>query len=142
MAKTKRKRPPQAQVDLAHQVVGIIQQEYSGPIPPPDALEKYNRIIPNGADRIMTMAEEQSKHRRELEKTALNSDSRNSFLGILSALTIGLGTIVTGGIIISKGHAWPGTILGSAGLVGLVSVFIYGTQQRRSERQAKAAMMH
>ncbi len=133
-------QPSVSQNELAQQVVGIIQQSYSGPLPPPDTLEQYGKIIPNGAERIMTMAEEQGRHRRELEKKALNTDSRNSLLGIISALLIGLTTVITGGIVISKGFSWPGTILGSAGLIGLVSVFIYGTKQRRQERQTKSQL--
>ena len=127
----------QTQAELAHEVVSIIEQHYSGPLPPPQALEQYNNIIPNGAERIMVMAENQSEHRRNLETKALSTDSRNSLLGIICAFVLGLSTVVIGGLIIYNGHAWPGTILGSSGLVGLVSVFIYGTNQRRAERESK-----
>jgi len=119
-------------------VRAIIRQEFSGPLPPPSALEKYNEIIPNGAERIMAMAEEQSKHRRALETKALNTDSRNSLLGVVFAFILGLTAIVAGVIVVFTGHSWPGTILGSAGLVGLVSAFIYGTRERRKERENKA----
>lgn len=30
---------------------------HSGPLPPAEDMEKYNKVIPNGADRIMIMAE-------------------------------------------------------------------------------------
>ena len=124
---------------LTHQEIrGIIRQEYSGPLPPPDAIQKYDEIIPNGAERIMAMAEKQSEHRQQLEKKALDTDSRNSLLGVIFAFILGLLTIVAGVIVILTGHSWPGTILGSAGLVGLVSVFIYGTRERRKERENKA----
>jgi uncharacterized membrane protein len=140
MGKSRKHRPPQVQTApaLAQEVVSIIRQEYSGPLPPPAVLEQYNAVIPNGAERIMVMAEEQSKHRQSLEKKALNTDSRNSLCGIIFALLLGLATIVMGGYVIINGYSWGGTILGSAGLVGLVSVFIYGTRQRRAERERKA----
>lgn len=127
----------QSQQELAQEVVGFVAASFSSPLPPPEILEKYGKIIPNGAERIMVMAEAQSAHRRDLEKTVMATDSRNSLLGIVSALILGLVTIVTGGLIIYAGHAWPGTIIGSAGLTGLVSVFIYGTKQRRQERETK-----
>jgi uncharacterized membrane protein len=44
---------------------------FSGPLPPPSILGKYNDILPNGAERIMKMAENQSTHRIELEKLAI-----------------------------------------------------------------------
>lgn len=40
------------------------QISFSGPIPHPDLLAQYDQIIPNGADRILLMAEAQSRHRR------------------------------------------------------------------------------
>jgi uncharacterized membrane protein len=124
--------------ELAQEVIGIVQQSFSGPIPPPNILAEYSKIIPNGAERIMIMAEEQSKHRRELEKKVIETDSRNSFLGVIFAFVLGMTTIITGGIVVIKGYTWPGTVLGSAGLVGLVSTFIYGTRERRKERESKA----
>ena len=39
---------------------------FSGPLPPPTILNKYNEIIENGAERIMKMAENQSEHRIKL----------------------------------------------------------------------------
>lgn len=139
MSKEQDKHPveAQAQTELALEVGAIIEQHYSGPLPPPQALERYNDIIPNGADRIMVMAEKQGAHRQELEKKALGTDSRNSFLGICSAFIIGMSTIIVGGIVILYDHEWSGGFLGFAGLFGLVYVFIYGTKQRRAERETK-----
>lgn len=36
---------------------------YSGPIPPPEAFEKYEKVLPGAADRIMKMTERQQEHR-------------------------------------------------------------------------------
>jgi uncharacterized membrane protein len=123
---------------IDQQVRAIITQEFSGPLPPPNALEKYNVIIPNGAERIMKMAEEQSQHRRNLESKVINTDSRNSLLGVIFAFLLGATTIIIGGIVVLHGYEWSGSFLGSVGLVGLVSVFIYGTRERRKEREGKA----
>lgn len=35
---------------------------YEGPIPPAPMMAEFDRIIPNGADRIMKMAEKQQDH--------------------------------------------------------------------------------
>jgi uncharacterized membrane protein len=55
--------PPSAAIAVTHQSVS-----FSGPLPPPALLAKYNEVIPNGAERIMAMAERQSAHREFLEK--------------------------------------------------------------------------
>lgn len=36
---------------------------YQGPIPPPEVLEKYEKISPGFADRIVKMAEIEQEHR-------------------------------------------------------------------------------
>ncbi len=46
---------------------GIRQELYSGPIPHPDLLKKYDSVIPGLAERIVAMAEEEQKHRHKLD---------------------------------------------------------------------------
>jgi len=41
---------------------------YQGPITPPELLRQYDEIVPGAADRILEMAEEQSKHRQSCER--------------------------------------------------------------------------
>ncbi|EFV01877.1 hypothetical protein HMP0721_1271 [Pseudoramibacter alactolyticus ATCC 23263] len=38
-----------------------------GPLPALEELEAYDRVVPGSAERIIAMAEEQSKHRRAKE---------------------------------------------------------------------------
>ena len=47
--------------------VTIAASRFSGPIPPPDLLRKYEEINPGFADRIMRQAEAQTAHRIEIE---------------------------------------------------------------------------
>ncbi|MBK9960538.1 MAG: DUF2335 domain-containing protein [Saprospiraceae bacterium] len=46
----------------------ITSRTWTGPVPPPEELGKFNDVAPNGADRIIRMAEERNKHDMELEK--------------------------------------------------------------------------
>jgi uncharacterized membrane protein len=117
---------------------GIIGQAtasvYSGPIPPPDLLAKFGEIIPNGADRILKMAEEQSKHRRCIEKWAVIGGTILSYVGVGCAMIIAFGTLYFGSQLIREGHAIYGSVFAGSGLIGLVTAFIYGTRSRREER--------
>ena len=49
-------------------VMEMIQGEFSGPIPPPNIIEGYEKIVPGSADRIISMAERQSEHRQKMEQ--------------------------------------------------------------------------
>jgi len=59
---------------------------YIGPLPLPGMMAEYDRIIPNGAERIMVMAEEQLKARISNENYALREDSSKGCMGSLTRL--------------------------------------------------------
>ena len=62
--------------------ISILQStSHSGPLPSPDDLKKYDVIIPNGADRIMIMAERQNQHRIDIEKSVIKSNNTQSGTG-------------------------------------------------------------
>ena len=114
-----------------------IQKTHSGPLPPPEQLEKYSEIIPNGADRIMAMAEKQQAHRIELEKIAVNQQLTQSKRGQTFGFLIGLFAIGGGVACILMGHEWSGAFIGGGGITGLVSVFVLGKKQQRQSLQEK-----
>jgi uncharacterized membrane protein len=104
--------------------------EHQGPLPQWEDLEKYGQIIPNGADRIMVMAEKQQEHRMSLETAAISEQLKQSKRGQIFGLLIGLTAIIGGATCISLGHEWSGAILGGGGLTGLVSVFVIGKKKQ------------
>lgn len=109
--------------------------EYSGPLPPPGALEKYEQILPGAAERILKLAEDQSKHRQSLEKKVIDQDVRNSLLGIICAFLVSVSFIIASAYTTVNGHPVVGSLIGSGGLTGLVAVFIYGSRARMKERR-------
>lgn len=119
------------------QLMAVQVTSHSGPIPDPENLARYNEIIPNGADRIMTMAEKQQDHRIALEKKVVGRQTFQSGVGQVFGLIIGLAAILTGGYCILEGHEVGGSILGGAGLTGLVSVFVIGKRTQRQSLQQK-----
>ena len=69
-----------------------IIQATESPYPLSSELEGYERVLPGAADRIFTLVEEESKHRRELERMALQKESRDSLCGLIFAFIISLPT--------------------------------------------------
>src|SRR6266852_287321 len=99
-----------------------IQEEssFAGPIPPPAILEQYSRIIPNGGERIMRLAEEEALHRRTLEIKVIDggivddkaraSERRR---GQWFAFIIVLCTLLVAAFAVKEAHPVVGTIFGT-----------------------------
>lgn len=104
-------------------------------MPPPVILQQYNQIVPGSAERIISMAEEQSKHRRDLESRVIKSGIENSKLGIWCGLAIGLVGLISTTLIAIFGNPVLSGFIGFGTLGSLVGVFIYGSQQRKQERE-------
>lgn len=118
---------------LFYSQISIQQKTHSGPLPDPETLVQYNSIIPNGADRIMTMAEKQQDHRIDIEKAVITSQNRQSQLGQIFGLVIGLFGIVCGTFLAYKGETVVGSIIAGGTVVSLVSVFVIGKRKQKKE---------
>jgi len=54
-----------------------VRATFIGPIPPPDILRGYDKVLPGLADRIVGMAEAEGSHRRDQERLALDAEIEN-----------------------------------------------------------------
>ena len=120
------------------QITGKKITAHQGPLPYWQDLEKYGKIIPNGADRIMSMAEKQQEHRMSLETTAIKEQLTQSKRGQIFGLLVGLIAIMGGVVCIMFGHEWSGAFLGGGGLTGLVSVFVIGKKRQAQSLEDKS----
>ena len=98
---------------------------FSGPIPPPQMLHQYDKVLPGAAERIVSMAEKQSNHRQSMERTLVLSDTNNARLGLIFSFILVVSTIGAGTFLICIGKEAQGltAIIGAIGSV--VAVFIY-----------------
>jgi uncharacterized membrane protein len=113
----------------------IVQQSafFSGPLPPPAILAQYDSVVPGAAERILKMAEEQSKHRRDLESQVIAADIANARKGLMFGFIIGVVGLLAALIAALYGKEWVGSVLGVGTLVSLVGTFVYGSQRKAQE---------
>ena len=57
-------------------------QQYSGPLPHPNDLIRYNDAVPNAAERIIAMAESEMQHRHKQEEVLLRNRVRVTYVSI------------------------------------------------------------
>lgn len=110
--------------------------EFSGPLPPPEILQGYERILPGSADRIISMAERQSEHRQALERKVVEGGIDQSRLGLVCAFAVAIFGLGIGLFTALKGQPFFGGAVSIFIIASLVGAFIYGTRQQR-ERQKK-----
>lgn len=108
--------------------------QWEGPLPPPAALEHFDRVIPGGATRILVMAEQEQAHRVEFEKRALTATiadkRRGQWMGWIVAIAAVAGAIWTA----ANGAAWQVSVaLVSVPVLGIVKALIPGQGSGRSE---------
>lgn len=96
--------------------------EWSGPLPPPAALEHFDRIIPGGADRILRMVEQEQSHRLSLEQISTDANIKSHWRGQWLGAGIGLSAILAAVANSYFGGPWQVS-------VALVGVPILGVAQ-------------
>lgn len=122
-------------------VVQAIKEEFSGPIPPPDIIEKYERILPGAADRIITMAEQQATHRQAMEKKMIESESRDGLLGIIFAFLLGFGCLIACVVVVclvpKNAGAISSAFLGVTGIGSITTGFIQSARRTKPKNNNK-----
>src|ERR1700761_5206093 len=107
---------------------------YSSPLPPPEILDKSEKIKPGMIDELIKMTVVQSEHRRELESKKLDSEiyhmnNRNTEAkyGILCAFLLSVLSILAGVYTALHGAQMAGGVIGvSGGITIIICAFIRG----------------
>jgi uncharacterized membrane protein len=115
--------------------------QFSGPLPHPDILVKYNEAHPGAADRIIAMAEKQAIHRQELERKVITTNCHNAKLGPIYGFLICM-TAIGGGIyLIQLGKGAAGLTSIITALASLAVVFVYGRTKQKQELKEQSAAL-
>lgn len=114
-----------------------VSRTFAGPIPPPDLLAGYNDIIPDGAERILRMAEKQSDHRMEMEKTVIGRELNQSGRGQNYAVIIVILVLLISAALIYTDHDLAGGALGVVDLGAIAWVFIAGKYAQKKDLAKK-----
>lgn len=109
-----------------------------GPLPPPQELAEYERILPGSADRILSSSEKQLNHRILIESQTIASNNKQSGIGQIFGFIIAIVAFLCSFGAIYMNHPISGTIIGTVDLVALVSVFVYGKTAQRADLGKKA----
>lgn len=127
----------QKKQQIIKSLVVTMHKTHIGPLPDPETLSEYSALIPDGANRIMQMAEKQLEHRMKMENKVVGGQMLQSNIGQILAFLIGIAALSAATFCIVQGHEWAGSIIGVGGLTGLVTAFIKGRGQQTKNLEEK-----
>jgi uncharacterized membrane protein len=113
---------------------------FEGPIPPPEILEGYERVLPGLADRIMTMAETQSAHRHGLERGVILFDKIKSVIGLCFAFLIVIAGFGAAVYLALHGQAVTAGIFTVGPLATIAGIFIYQKQEAKPSGESNSVV--
>lgn len=111
---------------------------FSGPVPHPDLLAKYNDALPNGAERIVAMAEKQQDHRISLESFMAKEMTSRSKTGLYLGFFLALLVILGGIFLIYSGKDIQGFAVLIGSIATMVTIFIGTRQKQSAELESKS----
>lgn len=137
--------PPTQAAPAEPRAVAVAQQvsleQFQGPLPHPDILQRYDEIVPGAAQMILQEFQSQSEHRRALEDMAVSSSCKREARGQWFALIIALAVIACSGLAFWKGYSAEAASSTVLTVLSLVYAFLYGVRSQRQERERKAQLM-
>lgn len=118
---------------LIRTLVLTLHKTHIGPLPDVETLEGYANLIPNGADRVMQMAERQANHRMTMEAKHLDGSIAQSNRGQWMGFFVAIFGLSLSGLLAYFDHEILASSIATVTIVGLVTVFVLGKRAQRKE---------
>ncbi len=120
-------RPPPPRHTSRRLDVGWQESRYASPLPSPEDLERYQRLLPDAPERLLSAGEREQAHRHEIESRLATIDEQampKFYAGqkrahFVSAL-LGGGYEVVMLVAVLKGFALEGIVGAAAGIGAMV----------------------
>ena len=107
-------------IEERHTVVSV------GPLPSPDILQGYDHVVPGAAERIVVMAENEAKHRHDMDRRVLSADESFLRRGQWCGFSLGIAGLVTSLAALYLGSPDVAKVIGTTTVLGLAAVFVIG----------------
>ncbi len=117
--------------------VHSVEYNYSGPLPPPEILKRFDEILPGSAQKIFNQFEMQAAHRRQMEAAVIASGTFSQRVGSISGFVLGIMGVGGGVWLTHEGRNLGGFSTVLVTLASLVSIYVSQRRKQSAERAAK-----
>ena len=131
---------PKADFGKGQVAVTMSRQEYySGPLPHPDILASYDRLVPGAAERMISLVEKQADHRMDLERTVVRGDNRRADIGLVAGIVATFTAMFLATFLAFFGWTAGAGILVGSGMATMIGSLVSVKRKRNQELDAKKA---
>jgi len=121
------------------ELIGEIYKEesvsFSGPLPHPQIVKGYEKILPGAAERLFKMVEQEQAHRFKEDDKIISSNLKENHIGqILGSLLCFL-LIIVALVLGLYNHDWLAGIILTTTILGLATIFVL--KKRYSSQEEK-----
>jgi uncharacterized membrane protein len=109
-------------------------EHYSGPLPHPQLLERYEKLLPGATERIFALTEREQQHAHEIQRGVLDLDKEDRRLtrrGQAIAAFLATLIVICGTWVAIHVDPWAGAAIIGIDLAAVVSAFIWGERTGR-----------
>lgn len=107
-----------------HTQISVQQHMWKAPLPPPEVLERFNEVVENGAERIVKAWEQETEHRRDMERRELSNFYGEARLGKVLAFLFVITALCLSGFAAYFGAEWLAAILAGGTIAAVVGAFV------------------
>lgn len=118
-------------------ILGVEETRLALTVPPSEVIKGYLDFYPDAAQKFFIWAEEESRHRREMDRALVMSQIEDSRRGINYGMLVSLAGLVLAGFAVYMHEPWAASIVGGGTIVSLARAFIVGKNlfQRRPPKK-------
>lgn len=109
--------------------VETTHSSHSGPIPSPEVIGGYEKVLAGSADRIIKMAEREQGHRHQLQIRGQSQQAILTFVGQLFAFIMGFSGIAGGIYLVKSDKSIAGFSVFFTSLSVLVGAYLYNRKK-------------
>lgn len=113
----------------------VESRQFSGPLPAPEDIAKYEKTLPGSAERILSMAEKQQEHRMESERKIIDYKTgvgkRGQWLGFILVILCIAASVALGFL----GHDWLAGCIGVTTVLGVAGVFVLNKEPNAKKNE-------
>lgn len=105
-------------------------KHFSGPLPPPEELAKYDRVVPGAAERIISMAESEMRHRHKNEDKLSRGVVCTAVLSIIFAFIVAFSLVGLAAYVAYMGNGAAAATIAVGSIAGVIGSFLYKSKNK------------